>query len=263
MSQQPAFDQEEYLAICSHDLRSPMSMIILGCNMLLGDLAGPLDDEKESIIQRILNQANYANDLINDVLEMAKLEGGIELRYTLFDVEELLEKCLERHDHLIRRKNLKLHVVNYPYPIKIMADFRRMEQVLDNLISNAIRHAKDDGGVIRVSTSWLEETDYVGRRGYLQVSIWNNGTVIDDQSVETVFEKYATGGNCKGKHGAGLGLAISKWICDAHQGRIWAQPTADGTSFHVKLPNALVDDSDYTAIDEEESCMHGLNLLSL
>mgnify|MGYP003574642016 CR=1 FL=1 len=193
---------------------------------------------------------------------MAKLEGGIELRYTLFDVDDLLRKCIDRHDHLIQQKNLRLHVVNYPYPIKIMADFRRMEQVLDNLISNAIRHAEDDGGIIRISTNWLEETDYIGRRGYLQLSIWNNGTVIAEESVEDVFEKYTTGKNNRGNRGAGLGLPISKWICDAHQGRIWAQPTVDGTSFHLRLPNALVDDSEFTGM-EDETFMHGLNLLSL
>ena len=220
-----------YLANMSHELRTPLNSIIGFGEVLSDQLFGDLNPKQTEYVGDILDSARMLLDLIEEILDLAKIEAGkMELEPERFDVYSMLERCL----HMVREKaishsiELKLDVADNV--AEIVADPKRFKQIVFNLLSNAVKFTPDNGQVgIRALL----------RNDMLQVSVWDSGLGIsleDQQRIFEVFEQ-ADGSITRKFEGAGLGLSIVKNFVRMHKGDIWVESKlGKGSSFTFAIP---------------------------
>jgi two-component system NtrC family sensor kinase len=217
----------QFVNTVSHDLRSPLTAI-LGYIELIGKV-GEVNDQQRAFIKRVQISVNYITNLINDLLELGRIEGGIDTRREFvplglivqFAVDDVKNQ-IDDHDHKI-----SLEIAN-GVP-DVFGDPVRLRQVVDNLLSNAVRYTPNGGDItVRLSKE--------GEQVILQVEDSGLGIPYPDQSY--IFDRFYRGGNVPDNvTGSGLGLAIVKSIVENHQGRVWVESSpGEGSCFTVVLP---------------------------
>jgi len=222
--------KSEFLASMSHELRTPLHTII-GFSELLGEkLEGPLNDKQTRFVQHIHKDALHLLELINDVLDISKIEADrLELRPEAFDFTALIAESLASVRSLADAKSHVLETTS-DVPTAIEADRLRIKQVLVNLLSNAIKFTPEGGRIgldARVQDS------------FVVVSVSDTGVGIPPEEHEAIFDKFhQVGATTKGvREGTGLGLAITKRLVEQHGGRIWVQSKPqEGSTFLFTLP---------------------------
>ena len=222
--------KSEFLASMSHELRTPLHTII-GFSELLGEkLEGPLNEKQMRFVQHIHKDALHLLELINDVLDISKIEADrLELRPEAFDFTALIAESLASVRSLADAKSHRVET-NSNVPTAIEADRLRIKQVLVNLLSNAIKFTPEGGRIgldARVQDS------------FVVVSVSDTGVGIPPEEHEAIFDKFhQVGATTKGvREGTGLGLAITKQLVEQHGGRIWVQSKPQqGSTFLFTLP---------------------------
>jgi chemotaxis family two-component system sensor kinase Cph1 len=223
--------RDDVLAVVSHDLRSPLSTILLQTEVLLRP--SPAEDEGRAHVvrdnaERIRRSAARMRALTDDLLDLASLEARrFALRLQSVESRDLLEEALLAASPLAEAKRITLAVELIETP-KLEADAERILRVLSNLLGNAIKFTPD-GGKIDVRAE---------RRGDdLLIAVADTGPGIPADDLPHIFERYwrATGSS---KPGSGLGLYIASGIIEAHGGKIWAESSAGGARFTFALPLA-------------------------
>jgi PAS domain S-box-containing protein len=219
--------KNDLLQTVSHDLRSPLTAV-LGYVELL-DRVGPLNEQQHEFLHRIQGSVRNITTLINDLLDLGRLEAGMDTRRENVELDHILKSSIAHLESLIRKKNIHLQQeigANLP-PLR--ADPIRIRQMIDNLIANAIKYSPE-GGEIHIN---LMSTD---DQIILQVADNGPGIPLEDQA--RIFEKFYRASNvAKIDRGSGLGLAIVKTIVDGYLGRIWVDSAINqGASFFVVLP---------------------------
>lgn len=216
--------RENLLAIVSHDLRGPLSTIRLCSSILARDGANarPIDS--------INSSTDRMNRLIEDLLQAASIEAG---KFTVEPVREevlpLLRDAIDAHAPLAAARSIELELDVAPELPDIRADRVRLQQVLSNLIGNAIKFV-GKGGRVQLR-AWCELDG-------LHVAVSDNGPGIPDHDLARIFERYERA-TTQGPLGVGLGLYISKAIIEAHGGRIWVDSRVGaGTTFYFTIPLA-------------------------
>ena len=217
----------DFVNTVSHDLRSPLTAI-LGYIELL-DRVGPINQQQSEFIQRVQVSVHSITSLINDLLDLGRIEAGFDTRNELvplmaiihYAVEGLTSRAAEKDQQLVARID-----ENLP---EILGNPIRLRQMINNLIGNAIKYTPE-GGLIQVS-GCLQ-----GQQIILQVS--DNGPGIPSSDQPYIFDKFYRGSNVLADTpGTGLGLAIVKSIIENHQGRIWVDSSPGrGSTFTVVLP---------------------------
>ena len=219
--------KSDFIHTVSHDLRSPLTSI-LGYTELV-ERTGPLNANQQEFLHRLQGSVQHITTLINDLLDLGRLEAGFDTRRELVQLENVLKYSLDMFDTQVKKKNIKL-TVDVAESLKgVRANPIRIRQMLDNLVGNAIKYTQPEGAV-RVSMSMQ------GDQIILKVDDTGPGIPPDEQG--RVFEKFYRATNTvDGVQGSGLGLAIVKSIVDSHQGRVWVESTmGKGSSFIVLLP---------------------------
>jgi PAS domain S-box-containing protein len=222
--------KSEFLASMSHELRTPLHTII-GFSELLGEeLEGPLNEKQHRFVQHIHKDSLHLLELINDVLDISKIEADrLELRPEAFDFTALLAESLASVRSLAEAKSHILESAsNVPHAVE--ADRLRIKQVLVNLLSNAIKFTPE-GGRIGVDAR-VQESAVV-------VSVSDTGIGIPPEEHESIFDKFhQVGATTKGvREGTGLGLAITKRLVEQHGGSISVQSKPrQGSTFVFTLP---------------------------
>ncbi|HLG68925.1 MAG TPA: response regulator [Chloroflexota bacterium] len=225
--------KSEFLANMSHELRTPLNAI-LGFSELLID-APPDDDDFETravYLERIHESGKHLLSLINDILDLAKIEAGrMELHPEPVPVREMVGQVVGTVQPLADRKGIRLEA-QVEEAGELFADEGKLKQILYNLLSNAIKFTPE-GGQVSVEAVDLPET------GELRLSVVDTGIGIAPEDQERVFQEFQqvdAGANRK-YEGTGLGLALTKRFVELHGGRIWleSEPGA-GSRFHVQLP---------------------------
>ncbi|MFQ5903695.1 MAG: ATP-binding protein, partial [Candidatus Binatia bacterium] len=215
----------DFTAMIVHDLRSPLTAVMSGAAILEDGLVGPVNKEQKKLLGKIGGNVRNLVDLVNDFLDLSKLEAGrIELAKEEVDLKQLILV-------LIQDKKISLRSRVHPALPRINIDPRRIDQVLGNLLSNAIKFT-DEGGEIEVGASQDN-----GREAQFWVK--DSGVGIPAQEIGHLFEKYrqTTSGKSSKHKGTGLGLVICKMIVEAHGGRIWVESEeGKGTTFFFSLP---------------------------
>ena len=222
--------KSEFLASMSHELRTPLHTIIGFSELLAEQLEGPLNEKQQRFIQHIHKDSLHLLELINDVLDISKIEADrLELRPEAFDFTALVAESLASIRSLAEAKSHKLETA-LDVPAAVEADRLRIKQILVNLLSNAIKFTPE-GGRIRL------EADVQDR--FVTISVSDNGVGIPEEEHESIFDKFhQVGATTKGvREGTGLGLAITKRLVEQHGGtiRVKSRPQ-QGSTFLFTLP---------------------------
>ena len=223
--------QAEFTAMIAHDLRSPIQNIRGVAEMMADGIFGGVNEEQKRWLGKILTTSAELVDLVGDFLDLSKIEAGQGgLMEEELDLQRLIRSCLENCLPMAREKDIALRYNAVPVP-RIHADPRRLQQVLTNLLSNALKFTPN-GGSIEVSAR-QEEAQSV------RVDVTDSGVGIPALEVESLFHKYqqTTSGRNSRDRGTGLGLAICKTIVEAHGGKIWVESEeGKGATFSFSLP---------------------------
>jgi signal transduction histidine kinase len=227
--------KSEFLANMSHELRTPLNAVIGFSDVLKEQYFGPLNEKQTEYVKDINSSGQHLLSLITDILDLSKIEAGkMELDAAAFDVGASIESALT----LVRERALK-HGLTLSADVAsdvgvVVADERKVKQVLINLLSNAVKFSYP-GGWVRVSA----RRDEMG----VTVSVADSGIGIAAEDQGAVFEEFqqlhASGG---AKHeGTGLGLALARRFVELHGGRIWVESEiGKGATFSFTLPNSNV-----------------------
>jgi signal transduction histidine kinase len=208
--------------------------------MLEDGLLGPVNEEQKKWLAKIQVQSHHLVEQVNNFLDLSKLEAGrVDLVKEEVKLDRLIQDAVENFLALAKEKKLSLTSRADPAIAPIEADPRRLDQVLSNLLSNALKFT-GEGGEIEVGVS---------RENGTEAKVWvkDNGVGIPAQEIGSLFEKYrqTTSGKSTKEKGTGLGLVICKMIVEAHGGKIWIESEeGKGTTFAFTLPFGGQDDVD-------------------
>ena len=219
--------RDQILGVVSHDLRSPISTIDLACHLLLTspEIAELAAEKKQ--IEMIRRNAQHAARLINDLLDVSVIQSG-RLSFELegCEVRSIVDEAVTAHVPLADEKGIEIrHSIDVTEE-KIQCDRQRLQQVLSNIVGNAVKFSSQ-GGVVELSAE---------RRGdEVLLCVADDGPGISPEMSEHIFDLYWKGA-AEGS-GTGLGLFIAKGIVESHGGRIWVDSTpGQGSAFYVALP---------------------------
>ncbi|MBI5178685.1 MAG: hybrid sensor histidine kinase/response regulator [Nitrospinae bacterium] len=222
--------KDDFLNIASHDIRSPLTSIIGFTATLLGGSTGPLTDIQKKHIGIIARAGKRQLKLVNDLLDIARIETGkdrLEMKEVV--VDDLLNEMAEVQGYAAEAKNIRFSV-NTACPAPLPMDDAKILRVLNNLVSNAIKFTQPGGSV---------EVSCAQEGGMCKVTVSDTGPGIKGEELPRLFGKFAKLSTkaTAGEHGSGLGLSIAKHIVELHKGKIWAESEeGKGTRFMFTLP---------------------------
>jgi PAS domain S-box-containing protein len=219
--------KNEFVHTVSHDLRSPLTAILGYVDLL--DRVGPVNEQQREFIHRVKGSVQSITSLVNDLLELGRIEAGFDTQKEMVPMEGIIRNALETLTGQINEKKLNLHL-NLPTDIPQMrGNPIRLRQMLDNLIGNAIKYTPENGEIT---------IEVEAQNDQVIIRISDTGPGIPPADQPHIFEKFYRASNVpKGVGGSGLGLAIVKSIVDNHQGRIWVDSLLGmGSSFTLVLP---------------------------
>ena len=209
----------EFLAHVSHELRTPMASIQEGTHLLLDEIPGPLSQEQRTTLRIMADSSRRLITLISTILDLSKMDAGMmEYRIVPTDLKRVTDMSINKVQLLADAKHVQLLLEAPSQRVWVNADALRIEQVLDNLLSNALKFSSE-GGIVKV----LMKPD--SKAGVLEVSVADGGPGIQAEDLPYIFERFYQG-STKAKHatpGSGLGLALAKKVVEAHGGRIWIE----------------------------------------
>ena len=222
--------KSQFLANMSHELRTPLNAVLGYTELILDSVYGEVPEKARSVLDRIQRNGRHLLGLINDVLDLSKIEAG-QLNLTLADysLKDVVRAAFSAVEPLAAEKKLKLKVKMPADLPRGRGDERRLTQVLLNLVGNAIKFT--DTGEVRVTAKAVN--------GRFAVSVADTEPGIPEQERMRIFEQFhqIDNSNTKAKGGTGLGLAIAKQIVEMHGGRIWVESTlGKGSTFQMVLP---------------------------
>lgn len=217
--------REDIVSIVSHDLKNPLSIILMNSSLLMKKMTIP--ESIRAKLDRIERAAGRMKRMIEDLLDVSKLEAGtftVELHEE--DVSTILEESVDMHSFLASEKNISISLKPLDNDLVVNCDHQRIMQVFSNLIGNAIKFTPPGGSIA------LQAID---RGHFVEFCVRDTGPGIPDHQLDCIFERYWQAQETK-KMGAGLGLFIAKGIVDAHRGKIWVENNENGASFYFTLP---------------------------
>lgn len=219
-----------FLATMSHELRTPLNSIIGFSGVLEQELAGPLNDEQKKQLSMVSDSAEHLLALINDVLDISKIEAGqLKVEAGPVEIRPILEKAVRTVTPLAETKRLPLELEIDPEAGTVIADSRRVEQVLLNLLSNAIKFT--DKGSVRVRCTTEE--------AMVRISVTDTGIGIQKEFLERLFKPFTQieTGLARKYEGTGLGLSISRRLVNLMGGEITVESEPGrGSTFSFTLP---------------------------
>ncbi len=223
-----------FLANMSHELRTPLNSILGFSEVMLEGIDGPLTDYMENDLKLIQKNGRHLLHLINDVLDMAKIEAGrMNLHLEKFRIQDVMEEVLGLTSSLASEKNISLFVEeDSDAGLELYADITRIRQVVINMVNNSIKFTGK--GEIRL------RADVLGAdRALLRVR--DTGIGVPPEQLESIFQEFSQvdSSTTRKAGGTGLGLPISRRLVEMHGGRMWAESTGiagEGTTVFVELP---------------------------
>jgi signal transduction histidine kinase len=225
--------KSDFLSNISHELRTPLHGILSFAGFGIKKHAIAKPDKMLDYFQKIRQSGETLLILLNDLLDLAKLESGkITFEFRPADLGLLIDSMVDECRSLVSERNLTVRCEHPEANEKIVLDADKIKQVLRNLLSNAIKFSPE-GGTIDITT--------FNKADSIVVSVRDQGTGIPQNDLRKVFDKFVQSSKTKsGAGGTGLGLAICQEIIDAHKGRIWAENNPDvGANFLFEIPLSL------------------------
>lgn len=261
VAEQSSLAKSQFLANMSHELRTPLNHIIGFTELVADRHFGDLNDIQAEYLSDVLTSSRHLLSLINDVLDLSKVEAGkMELELSKVDMIPLLERSLV----MIKEKAIKHGIrleTEFCDDITILADERKLKQILYNLLSNAVKFTPD-GGVINLTSRMTKsvETEVGGLPTLqsvvdvvdgdqnqeltvaetLEISVSDTGIGLEAEALENIFGRFiqADGSSSRGFQGTGIGLSLTRSLVTLHGGKIWAESKGvnKGSRFRFMLP---------------------------
>jgi signal transduction histidine kinase len=222
--------KSEFLANMSHELRTPLNAVLGYAELIQDGIYGEVSDKVQEVLERIQRNGRHLLGLINDVLDLAKIEAGeLKLSSVDYSMREVVLGVVGATEALATEKHLELEIEVPADLPPAHGDERRITQVLMNLVGNAIKFTEAGSVAIR---AWVEDDG-------LRVSVADTGAGIAAEDQARIFQEFqqVDSSSTRKKGGTGLGLAITKRIVELHGGRIWVESTqGEGSTFFFELP---------------------------
>ncbi len=219
-----------FLASMSHELRTPLNAIINFTKFVVNETMGPVNEEQKDALSEVISSGKHLLRLINDVLDMSKIESG-SLKLVVEDnvnLKTLLDTSISNARSLLDEKPVKVVSDITPTLPLIRGDRQRILQILLNIVSNACKFT--EAGEIGVTAAHDEE--------HVTISVKDTGPGISKEDEPAVFEPFKqTESGLRQGGGTGLGMPISKNLAETHGGQLWLESqVGQGTTFYLKLP---------------------------
>lgn len=224
--------KSEFLASMSHELRTPLNAILGFSELMKQGITGKLNEKQEHYTDNILSSGKFLLNLINDILDLSKVEAGkIELVIENIHLSSTLDENISLIKERAARRRVNIKKELSPEIEFIEVDKQRFKQVLFNLLDNAIKFSKPDGGLVTITSRKAGDN--------VEISVTDRGIGIKSEDIEKLFQKFQQiNPEISGKYGGtGLGLAICKQMVELHGGKIWVQSKyGEGSKFIFVLP---------------------------
>ncbi|MDH5541816.1 MAG: HAMP domain-containing histidine kinase [Nitrospinota bacterium] len=224
--------KDEFVSIVSHDMRSPVGLISSYAKILISEAEKKGTETKH--LQTIINSSNRLLTLINDILDLAKVEAGeMRLHLAEVDMDNLITELVRTMKLSADEKGIELIYEPDENPKTVIADNSKLYQILNNLTVNAIKFTPPNGK-IKIRKTAVENS--------MLISVIDNGPGFTEEEKERIFEKFKPGKQINNKEGTGLGLAICKNLVELHNGKIWVvSPVSNmgnsaGSEFNFTIP---------------------------
>jgi len=232
--------KSEFVATMSHELRTPLHTIIGFSELLTDELKGPLNQDQARFVRYIQKDAQYLLALINEVLDLSKIEAGsLILNRQTLDLSGVLEEAIASIRPQCRAKSIRIET-HIPDSLFVDADSVRLKQIVYNLLSNAVKFTPAGRRI---------EIDASCAGGFVEISVIDTGIGIPEYEHQSIFDKFhqvvtATSGI---REGTGLGLTITKRLVEEHGGRIWlASQPGKGSRFTFTIPSGALNGNQIT-----------------
>ena len=232
--------KSEFVATMSHELRTPLHTIIGFSELLTDELKGPLNQDQARFVRYIQKDAQYLLALINEVLDLSKIEAGsLILNRQTLDLSGVLEEAIASIRPQCRAKSIRIET-HIPDSLFVDADSVRLKQIVYNLLSNAVKFTPAGRRI---------EIDASCAGGFVEISVIDTGIGIPEYEHQSIFDKFhqvvtATSGM---REGTGLGLTITKRLVEEHGGRIWlASQPGKGSRFTFTIPSGALNGNQIT-----------------
>jgi signal transduction histidine kinase len=221
--------KSQFLANMSHELRTPLNAIIGFSEVLREQMFGDLNERQLVYVEDVLEAGRHLLSLINDVLDLAKIEAGrMDLALSQVEVPNLLRRAVSMYSERAEHGGVHLGLATEPEEITITADERRVRQIVLNLLSNAVKFTPADG---RVDVSaHLDDSR-------MEIAVADTGPGIAPEDLDTIFEEFEQTTDGKQAEGTGLGLPLSRKLVELHGGHLWVESeVGKGSTFRFTLP---------------------------
>lgn len=226
-------EKNQVLGIAAHDLRGPLSIILTYSDFLLAEAAPALDEEHVEFISRIRSSSEFLLGLVEDLLDISAIEAGkLRLELQSVDLVSVVERNVALNKVLASKKQIELRFSREGQPLPVMADASKLEQVLSNLITNAVKFSPPQR---------LIDLKVVEDEGRAVISVQDQGPGIPANELDRLFKPFSRTSvrSPTGEKSTGLGLAIARKIVEGHQGSIWVNSEVGvGSTFYFSLPLA-------------------------
>ncbi|MBC7963944.1 MAG: PAS domain S-box protein [Steroidobacteraceae bacterium] len=224
--------KSDFLANMSHELRTPLNSIIGFSEVLQDQMFGPINEKQQEYVNNILTSGRHLLSLINDILDLSKVESGkMELELNVIFLREALDSSMMLFREKAMKCGLELHLDLAPEAdVQIVADQRKLKQILFNLLSNAVKFTPAAG---TVNVSAARDGDFI------EITVADTGIGIREEDIPKLFHPFTQLESVytKGFEGTGLGLALNRQLVELHGGRIWVKSElGEGSRFSFTIP---------------------------
>ena len=235
--------KSEFISVASHELRTPLTSIKNAVDIILKKKAGEITDTQEKFLFMAERNISRLSEILNDLLDLAKIESGkTGLNYDQLHIRKCIEQVISTLKPIADKKSISLKMTSAPHLPMAYAAPSRIEQVLVNLVGNAIKFTPEEGS-ISIAVNLVEKLPEEMSQdidSFVEVSVTDTGIGLSEESLKHLFEKFyqaETSLSRKAHVGTGLGLSISKGIIEAHGGEIHCKSKEGiGSTFSFTLP---------------------------
>ncbi len=242
--------KSEFISIVSHELRTPLTAIKNSLEILLSGKTGEVTAQMDKFLNLAKRNVTRLSAIINDLLDLSKIEAGkMDFRFELTNINTPTEFIKNTFDTLAKEKNIEIALDLSKELDLVYIDSQRIEQVLTNLVSNAVKFTPENGKIVvstsKITKNEVAETDFFEEKPknlfkeYIKISVQDSGIGIAEEDKHKVFDKFQQIENSLSRKvgGTGLGLPIAKQLIETHKGFIWLESEPNhGSTFSIAIP---------------------------